>query len=108
MARKDKCLIVNEDQTVELVNVQDVSSEAVLTERGQFYLDGVKKFLDIRHGYILYVANLDMPARIEAEKLRDMRRSTALKRMFEFNVSDKPDYFKYIPYVIIALLILFK
>ncbi|MNW71049.1 hypothetical protein D3C74_506620 [compost metagenome] len=68
----------------------------------------MKKFLDIRNGYLIYTVSLDMPARMEAERLRQLRRSTAIKRMFEFNVKDKPDYFKYVPYVIIALLILFK
>lgn len=106
--RKDKCLIINEDQTCEYVNVQEVSDEAVLTDRGLFQLDQVSKFLDIRNGHLIYCANLDLPARIEAENLRQLRRSTALKRIFEFNVKDKPDYFKYVPYVIIVLLILFK
>ncbi|MNW41492.1 hypothetical protein D3C74_186300 [compost metagenome] len=106
--KKDKCLIVNDDNTCELVNVQEVSDEAIVTDRGLFYLDGVTKMLDIRNGHLLYCANLDIPARIEAEKLRQLRRSTALKRIFEFNIKDKPDYFKYVPYVIIAMLILFK
>lgn len=106
--RKDKCLIVNDDQTCELVNVQEVSDEAIVTDRGLFYLDQVKKMLDIRNGYLIYCAHLDLPARIEAENLRQLRRSTALKRMLEFNVKDKPDFFKFVPYIIIALLILFK
>jgi hypothetical protein len=106
---KDKVLLFNDDgQTCEMVNVKDISDEAIETERGLFYLDDVTKRLDIRNGNLIYLAQVDIPAKVEAENLRKLRRSTALKRMLEFNIQDKPDYFKMVPYFIIVLLILFK
>ncbi|RJG23297.1 hypothetical protein DQX05_13785 [Paenibacillus thiaminolyticus] len=108
MATKDKMLVFNDDHTCELLQVEEISDQAVLTKRGMYDLSGVSKHIDTANGYILYVANVDMPARIEAAQLRQLRKSTALKRMFEFNVQDKPDFFKYVPYILIALLILFK
>ncbi|WP_103110842.1 hypothetical protein [Brevibacillus reuszeri] len=110
MARnlKDKIIVFNDDQTCEMVAVKDISDQAIETERGLFYLDSVTKHLDIRNGNLLYCVNVDLPARVEAQKLRELRRSTALKRMMEFNIQDKTDWMKYFPYFIIILLILFK
>lgn len=108
VAKRDRLLLFNEDRTVELLQVEEISEEAVLTKRGMYNLDGLTKHIDTLNGYVMYVGNVDMPAKIEASKLRELRRSTALKRMFEFNIQDKPDYFKYVPYIIILALILFK
>lgn len=106
---KDKVLVFHEeDQTCEMLTVKDISDEAIETERGLYYLDAVKKSLDIRNGNLVYLVNVDMPARVEAQKLVQLRRSTALKRMFEFDVKDKTEWAKYLPYAIIVLLILFK
>lgn len=107
-AKRDKILIFNEDHTVQMLQVEDVSEEAVLTKVGLFQLENMTKHIDTQNGYILYVANVDLPAKMEAANLRQLRRSTALKRMLEFNIQDKPDMFKWVPYFIIAMLILFK
>ncbi|OPG94566.1 hypothetical protein B2I21_31830 [Chryseobacterium mucoviscidosis] len=107
-AKRDKLLIFNDDQTVQMVTVEDVSEEAVLTKQGLYQLENLDKHIDTQNGYILYVANVDLPAKMEAANLRQLRRSTALKRMLEFNIQDKPDMFKWVPYFIIAMLILFK
>jgi hypothetical protein len=107
-AKRDKLLIFNDDQTVQMVTVEDVSEEAVLTKQGLYQLENLNKHIDTQNGYILYVANVDLPAKMEAANLRQLRRSTALKRMLEFNIQDKPDMFKWVPYFIIAMLILFK
>lgn len=106
--KKDKVIVFNDDQTCEMVSVRDISDVAIETERGLFYLTDVTKHLDIRNGNLVYCVNVDLPARVEAEKLRQLRRSTALKRMFEFDVKDKTDVMKFVPYIIIAMLILFK
>lgn len=108
MKSKDKVLVFHEDQTCEMLTVKDISDEALETERGLYYLNDVSQRLDVRNGNLVYLVNVDMPAKMEAEKLRQLRRSTALKRMFEFDVKDKTDWMKYMPYIIIMLLILFK
>lgn len=106
--KKDKLIICNEDMTCEMVGVEDVSDTMVETKRGMFELENAKKFLDIRNGNLVYLVNTDLPARTEANKLRELRRSVALKRMFEFNTSDGFDIKAYIPWIIIVMLILFK
>lgn len=108
---KDKVIVFDaEDNTCETFLVKDVSDEAIETERALYYRSdaNITQHLDIKTGSIIYTVNLDKPAKQEASILKNLRRSTALKRLFEFNVADKPDYFKYVPYIIIALLIFFR
>lgn len=105
---KTKILLFNEDHTCEYLNVEEVSDEAVLTKNGMYNLDGLTKHIDTYNGNVMYVGKVDLPAKIEAANLRSLRKSTALKRMFEFNIQDKVDYMKFVPYIIIAMLILFK
>ena len=107
-AKRDKLLVFNQDHTVELLAVEEVSEEAILTKSGMYSIEGITKHIDTLNGYVLYVANVDLPAKIEANNLRQLRRSTALKRMLEFNIADKPDFFRWVPYIVIVMLILFK
>ncbi|WP_348623372.1 hypothetical protein ABFT51_20790 [Paenibacillus peoriae] len=107
--KKDKVLVFNDDnQTCELVSVKDVSAEAVATESGMYYLDGLEQRIDVRNGNVIYLAKVDMPAKIEAEKLIMLRRSVAIKRMLNFNTKDGVDWGKLFPYIVIIALILFK
>ncbi|AHM67483.1 hypothetical protein PPSQR21_038450 [Paenibacillus polymyxa SQR-21] len=107
--KKDKVLVFNDDdKTCELVSVKDVSAEAVATENGMYHLEDLDQRIDIRNGNVIYLAKVDMPAKIEAEKLIMLRRSVALKRMLNFNVKDGIDWGKLFPYIIIIALIIFK
>lgn len=107
-AKRDKLLIFNQDHTVEMLPVEEVSEQAVLTKKGMYQIETLTTHIDTLNGHVLYVANVDLPAKVEAENLRQLRKSTALKRMLEFNIEDKPDIFRWVPYFIIAMLILFK
>jgi hypothetical protein len=107
--KKDKLIIFHKDtQECEIVAVEDLSEESIQSKRGMYPLTDVTKHLDIRNGNLVYMVQADIPAAVEAVKLRDLRRSVALKRMFEFNVKDGVDFKFYIPWIIIVLLILFK
>ncbi|PMS08591.1 hypothetical protein, partial [Trinickia caryophylli] len=78
------------------------------TARGMFNFEETTKHIDIRNGGLVYMVKADLPARIEAAKLRELRRSVALKRMFEFQIAKKFDFMGLIPWIIIFMLILFK
>lgn len=107
-AKRDKLLIFNDDQTVQMLPIEEVSEEAVLTKQGMYQIEDLNKHIDTHNGYVLYIGKVDMPAKVEAANLAKLRKSTALKRMLEFDVQDKFDWFKMFPYFIIALLILFR
>ena len=107
--KKDKAIIFHDDgQTCEIVNVEDVSEQAITTARGMYTFEDCTKHLEIRNGHLLYMVKADLPARVEASKLLTLRRSVALKRMFEFQIKKKFDLVAFCPWIIIFLLILFK
>ncbi|MEC2986271.1 hypothetical protein P9Z41_12875, partial [Bacillus cereus] len=59
--------------------------------------------------YVYHIYNLEKPARIEAENLKMLRRSSALKGIFDFDTGKKPfDIIGFMPWVIIVLLAIFK
>lgn len=106
---KDLCVVFHPDGTCEVTKVEMSSSESVVTESGMYAFDDMQKFTNIRGGNILYLAGtVDLDSRIEAANLRQLRKSTALKRMFEYDVKDKTEIMKFLPWLAIVLLILFK
>lgn len=67
-----------------------------------------KKFYDQDNGCILYVYNLDIPAKVESEKLKDLRRSVALNRIFNYDKEKPFNWFGLLPYVIAIIAIMSK
>lgn len=109
MASKDKMLVVYDDQTCELVPVKEVADQHIETTKGLYPIEDVSTLFDVRNSNVIYVSNLDMPARVEAAKLKQLRRSTALLRMFEFDAKAKPfDLMSLMPWVIVIALLIFK
>lgn len=103
---KDKIVIFNQDQTVSIHGIEAISTEAVLTQQGTYPIQDCDKYIDTVNGSLVYTVNASIPAKVEAENIRNLRKSTVLKTIFEFERSGKFDYMKLIPWVIIALLIL--
>ncbi len=108
-SRNDICIVFHEDNTCEIQKVEESSSESILTKSGMYPFDDMQKFSNIAGSNLVYVAGtVDRESRIEAKNLRNLRRSTALQAMMRFDVKDKMDIFKFLPWIVIALLILFK
>jgi hypothetical protein len=106
---RDIAIIFNENNTLSIQNVAESNADCVETDQSILYLADAKTYIDASRGSLVHLFNVDLPARVEAENLKNLRRSTALKRVFEFDRSDGNLDWKYlIPYVIIALLIFFK
>ncbi|MBK5482940.1 hypothetical protein JFV29_13865 [Peribacillus sp. TH16] len=78
------------------------------------YVDGFlpvsegKKFFDFSTGGLHFMYNLDLPAKVEAEKLKTLRRSVAIKNIFSFDKDKGFDLMGFLPWLIIMLLIFFK
>ncbi|MCY7487903.1 hypothetical protein [Paenibacillus alvei] len=106
--RKTDRAIVVEGQNIQIVPVRDESAEALETQLGLLRKEDAQVYVDASGG-LTYLYNVDLPAKVEAENLRNLRRSVALKRAFEFNTSEgKIDWMKIFPYIIVVMLILFK
>lgn len=106
--RKTDRAIVVEGQNIQIVPVRDESAQALETSLGLLRKEDATIYVDAQGG-LTYMYNVDLPAKVEAEKLRELRRSVALKRAFEFNTNDgKIDWMKIFPYIIVVMLIIFR
>lgn len=104
----NKALLFDEEtRTVTIVKIRDQSGNVLETENGVLHLENAKTYVDEKHGGLVYAYNVDLPAKVEALKLKELRRSVSLKRIFEFDKSDgKIDWFKWLPWFIIIILII--
>lgn len=105
---KDQAIIFHGDNTLEIVDVLEADAEGVETKNALYPTSEASVYLNRTRGAMTYVYNVCLPSRLEAEQLRNMRRSTVLKRAFDFKTDDKLDFMKVLPYLIIAMLIVFK
>ncbi|MCM3738527.1 hypothetical protein M3215_22805 [Bacillus cytotoxicus] len=104
-----RVLIFKEDNTCTVEQVISFDSEILETDTAILPRENEMRLLDDNNGYVYHVFNLDKPARIEAENIKNLRRSSALKAMFDFDTGKKPfDLIGFMPWVIIALLAIFK
>ncbi|MCG7218201.1 hypothetical protein MF069_36495 [Paenibacillus mucilaginosus] len=108
---KHKAIIFDkETRMVSIVDVYGQAGNMLETKTdGVWHVDNAITYVDEKNGGIVYVYNVDLPAKVEADHLKTLRRSAALKRMFDFEKDDKTfDWFKFLPYLIIMLMVFFK
>lgn len=110
MAKGNDLLIAFDGDTgsLKVMPVLDVGADDIETKDGIYRLADAKQYVDTNKSRIVYMINVDVPAKIEAANLRLLRRSTALKTLFKFERNTKGDPLRFFPYIIIALLIFFK
>jgi hypothetical protein len=108
-SNKDIMVVFNSDTSATVSSVVEVTSDTVESQYNILPLSDSKEYVDSINGGMVYVFNAQIPALVEAEKLKSMRRSVALKRVFDFDRStDSIDLFKWIPYVIIIIMIIIR
>lgn len=110
MAKSKDLLVMfeSDSKTLRIESVLDVGADDIETKDGIYRLADAKEYVDTAKSRVVYMINVDVPAKVEAANLKLLRRSTALKTLFKFERNTKGDPFRYVPYIIIALLILFK
>lgn len=103
-------VVFNQEHNTVLVEpVTDSNADCVETENNLYHLKDAKTYNDTAKGGLVHVFNADLPAMVEAANLKMLRRSTALKRVMDFDKPDgKTDWVKFLPWVVIAMLIMFK
>lgn len=104
-----RAIVLNRD-TRELrdVSVIEVKNGCVETIDGIYpEKDGMLCF-DTGNQEIVYVFGVDEECKVEAEKLKELRRNVVMSKLFDYKM-DKPfDVFALFPWIIIVLLIFFK
>lgn len=99
-----------ESGQIDIQSVIDATADMIETKNGVYHIDEqVKTYVDVQNQKLVYVFDADIPARVEAENLKMLRRSVTLKRLFDFERTPGGlDFMKLLPYIIILALILFK
>jgi hypothetical protein len=88
--------------------VIEISADMVETPSGLYSIESAETYVDPMKGNLVYVFNADIPARVEAENLKQLRRSVTLKKLFDFErTTGGVDWVKILPYVIIIVMVLF-
>lgn len=104
-----KVLIKFEDQSVALEDVVSLEGNALETKYRVLSLEDLDKYISV-DGYVIYLCNLDFFAKSDSESLKKLRRSAVINNLFNFGSSSSKnfDLFKFLPYLIILILILFN
>lgn len=104
-----KILIRFEDGSVALEDVVSLEGNALETKYRVLNVQDLDKYISV-DGYVIYLCNLDFFAKSESESLKKLRRSAVINNLFNFGSSSSKnfDLFKFLPYLIILVLIFFN
>jgi hypothetical protein len=102
-------LFNQESKEIMIESAVDTSGDVIETEGMLLHLEHATTFVDPKKKNLVYVFNLDYPAKVEAENLKLLRRSVTLKQLFNFERgTGQIDWLKWLPYVIIMLMVVFR
>lgn len=104
-----KILIKFEDGSVALEDVVSLEGNALETKYRVLNLENLDRYISV-DGYVIYLCNLDFFSKSESESLKKLRRSAVINNLFNFGSSSSKnfDLFKFLPYLIILILIFFN
>ncbi len=102
-------LIFNQDtQTLSAEKGIDIVADTIETESGILELKDAKRYLDEWNQKTYYIFNVDIPAKVESANLKNLRRSTAITRMFDYDKKKPLDLVKMFPYIVIIIMVVFN
>lgn len=94
-------MVVNQNQgTVDILPVWNLSEQTIETPDEMYPVSHAQRFYNNQDGGFTFVYNMDIPARVEASNLVQLRRSEALKAMFDYDKGKPFDIFKLLPWVV--------
>lgn len=102
-----KVTIFNGDK-VENYKLLDIHGDNLEFEGGLLPVSEAQMHFDITSGGTQYTYHLDLPARLESHKLKELYRSTVINNIFSYDKNKPFDIFKFLPWLVIILLVLFK
>lgn len=106
--KNHKVIIVNEDGSLTHHQVYGIDSGVIETDQALLEMADAKKYYDVTNAGFTYVFNLDLPARVEAENLKKLRRNTAINNLMKYDREKSLDIFKLLPWIITALALICK
>lgn len=83
--RNHEVMIVNPDGTLEYHDVLNMDAGFIETADSSLPVNGCDRYYNKNNAGFTFVYNLSLPAQIEAENLKSLRRSHALKNIFSYD-----------------------
>lgn len=105
---KNDVLTIVSDEQISTHKVIDIVGDSIEYDDGILNLADCNRYYDVSRSGMHYIFSLDLPAKVEAQNLKTLRRSAALNNIFKFDRGKKLDLMSLMPYIIIILLVLFK
>lgn len=103
-----KVMVFDEDRrTVSVQCVKDVQGDTIESVNGILHLSEADIYTDEWNGEIVYLYNVDLPARVEVENLKKLRRNTALSNLFNYQAAKPFDLFGFMPWVALIISLFF-
>lgn len=104
---KNHKVIVFQDGSMTHHQVLGIDSGLIETEFDMLPVKDAVRYYDQTNAGFTYIFNLDLPSKVEAGTLKELRRSTAIKNIMSFDREKGFDVFKFMPYVIAVVALLF-
>lgn len=99
----------DDGKSVLIQPVIDHNAQIVETEGVIYHLKDAQTYVNQLNGGLVYTFQASIPAAVEAENLKSLRRSISLKRVFEYDRdTGKLDIMKLMPWLVIIVLAVFK
>lgn len=104
---RHKAFVVRDD-VLYVEPVKSADSDVVETETAIYKTEDAKRYYNETDGSIAYMFNVDIPGKVEAEKLKMLRRSTTIKNLFKYDTEKSFNLDKLIPWIIVVLTLILK
>lgn len=84
-----------------------INGENLETDVSCYPVSNAYKYYNETDGFIYYYLNVPLPAKLEAENVKHLRRNAALNNIFNYQTKKSFDLIAFMPWVIVMLLIFF-
>lgn len=107
MAKQKIVLIDNDNKTFYTEEVKNNLGAEIETKYGLYPKSDFEQFFNEDDNTLTYITNIDINAKLEAENLKKLRRSTALNNIFDYETKKQFDLMAIMPYLIIIIMAIF-
>jgi hypothetical protein len=106
---KNFAVVFYDNNQISVTPIIDIGADNIETKDAILHTGDAEIYVNNSQAGLVYVYQANIPAMVEAENLKSLRRSVALRRVFDFDTSSGAfDLFKWIPYIIIIVMVLFR
>jgi hypothetical protein len=103
-----RATIYTEEGDMMTYPVYDIAGDMIELDNQILKISDAQRYYDHNVDGIHYIFNLDLPAKVEAEELKKLRRSTAINNLFKYESKKGLDLMTLLPWLVIVLMVLFK